>query len=444
MSACAQCGGPEARIGTYAGIICEKCHAILPKRCDFCDQQPKWRYPVHPYVVDVKDLWPTLPSHPIRSAADWLACDTCKDLIEANENKDLAQRAAKFFKSTYDEAGFSEPNLSSFLLKLHQKFRDHCYGKPYPFGEKPPVRIPARADYMIPIETRAAWLRWAKSGALHWDYQLSPLDNREVLLRFMRLLERGDTFYMDGHFCRLVDEARQNMPDDIKFEAAWMIQPYGFLWIQEPFDAPSWGQVAGVQESKVVAVGWERVEQKSADVKFGQEYWFGLFQRDGGGCFAPCAYFKIYDTEALNLNVHRFGEGSQEMNYAKTPEVRWIYAAMHMMSGKLAAKPRPAIAIQRSTRKRLERLQVAAPPFVEVIMLRRFQQQRQELAIGKVRQFTKWQWDVAHHWRDQCYYPAHHAEGTCEHKPTYIESYRKGLLGRPMKPGSSKLYVASR
>ncbi|MGH7393698.1 MAG: hypothetical protein ACREM3_30220, partial [Candidatus Rokuibacteriota bacterium] len=116
-------------------------------------------------------------------------------------------------------------------------------------------------------------------------------------------------------------------------------------------------------------------------------------------------------------------------------EIRWIYTALHLMSQRLSITVRHPT--DRATRHRAEREGQEAPPFIDVVTLRRLEAARQRDPQGNNVDW-QWQWQVAGHWRDQ-WYPS---EGV--HKPKFIESYIKGPADKPLKPDSIKVYVAER
>ena len=85
---------------------------------------------------------------------------------------------------------------------------------------------------------------------------------------YTKILECGDTFYMNGRFCELTDYARQTIPDDLRFEEEWMLSPSGFLWIETPFTVPEpqipekeyqHGVIKRAGGVRISAVGWQRV-----------------------------------------------------------------------------------------------------------------------------------------------------------------------------------------
>ena len=69
---------------------------------------------------------------------------------------------------------------------------------------------------------------------------------------------------------------------------------------------------------------------------------------------------------------------------------------------------------------------------------RKQQAREEESKKGALPVDWQWRWSVAGHWRDQ-WYPA---DGV--HRPKFIESYVKGPDDKPLKPASSKIFVAER
>lgn len=451
---CEQCGAPDANLMTYLGRLCAACEAKIEKRCDFCSATPIWEYPVRSFDFTLIEGRP----ESVGSKTDWLACQDCYDLIEANRWIELAKKS----EATSDHiVGWEQMNKSHnfdpqvYLRRLHQAFRDHRDGKPFQIATGKPPKRSGHADYMRAIEKRAAWLAWAKTYAgqfhlLHWDYDL--MNNAPVVRRFIDLLEHGDTFFMDAHFCQLVDHARRTMPEETKFEVDWMIRPHGWLWLAEPFEAPRTASPDPKTRDRgknVCAVSWKLMEQGERVLIHnqgalserrieGREMWFACFVEDGQG-FCPYAYFTIRDGQSMSARVKRFETDTSPhdmtLNFAELHEIRWIYAAMHLMSQRLAAKVRTPT--DRATRKRVEREHKrAAPQFIDVVTLRRLQQDREHDPKGKEVDW-QWHWAVRGHWRSQ-WYPS---EGV--HKPTFVESYIKGDLSKPFKQ-ATKVFVATR
>lgn len=87
--------------------------------CDFCSGVPAWRYPARDF---------DFAKWNVTSEGDWLACDECRELIQANRRTDLADRAlaaigrkhgllvnatarnaVRTFHATFFESKLSEP-----------------------------------------------------------------------------------------------------------------------------------------------------------------------------------------------------------------------------------------------------------------------------------------------------------------------------------------------
>ena len=126
-----------------------------------------------------------------------------------------------------------------------------------------------------------------------------------------------------------------------------------------------------------------------------------------------------------------------DRKYDLLHEIRWIFTAFYMMSQRLATRARHHTS--RQTRRRIERNNQTPPPWIEIVTLRRKQMARDEESRGKPLPVDwQWRWAVSGHWRDQWY----QSEGV--HRPIFIESYIKGPEDKPIKPPSSKIYVAER
>jgi hypothetical protein len=56
---------------------------VVDRVCDFCSGPPAWCYPCDSFMASAM---------PARSDGDWLACDRCHRLIEADAREELARR----------------------------------------------------------------------------------------------------------------------------------------------------------------------------------------------------------------------------------------------------------------------------------------------------------------------------------------------------------------
>jgi len=326
------------------------------------------------------------------------------------------------------------------------------------------------SDYIRAVETRLAWLRWAKQAKFPAD--LAPGMER-ALPQYVAILEQADTFYMNPHFARLVDHARVSVPDSLRFDAQWLQAPRGWLYLDAPFQVPliesAHKQVhAGTetlefleQASRVQAVGWRPVEgllvpdnarthgSEVMKVAPPGTIQFCCFQAlpSRPHMFFLWSYFLVRDGVILGDRVASFeaanlraGDGS---NYVRRPEdvvlhpwheIRWIYTALYLMAQRLSLTVQHVT--DRHTRRRAERQGQMAPSFIRVITLRRLEAARKHEASKDVE--WHWQWEVRGHWRNQ-FYPS---EGI--HKPKFIEAYVKGPPDKPLKEGSHKLFAAVR
>src|SRR5437667_4595110 len=107
------------------------------------------------------------------------------------------------------------------------------------------------------IETRTRWLDWARrEGSIIHTYA-------DIMPAYIRVLQSGDTFFMNRKFCSLVDHARETVPDSMTFDSKWMHAPQGWLYLEEPFDVPSTivvnDEITDSSHIRIRAVGWHKV-----------------------------------------------------------------------------------------------------------------------------------------------------------------------------------------
>jgi hypothetical protein len=170
---------------------------------------------------------------------------------------------------------------------------------------------------------------------------------------------------------------------------------------------------------------------------------------DQGTTFTPLAYLGMQDGARLGPRVDNFEAWSAE-GYAKHPEyadapyedatglwrheIRLAYTVFHLMAQRLTTKvPTP---VAREVRRRAERQRQVAPPFIQVVTLRRMEIARRRDPTGEAPDW-QWQWSVTGHWRWQ-FYPSERV-----HKRIFIESYVKGPADKPFK-NTIKLFAAKR
>jgi len=353
------------------------------------------------------------------------------------------------------------------------------------------------SSYMEAVEKRLEWLRWGNSRAgnsILWNTY-----GQDKFKLFDYTLNNGPTYFMDKHFCQLVDRARRDMPDDIIFDPLWMVTPYGWMWLEEPFEVPDMeskealiGHPLEKISMTIKAIGWRKLEdtvgslsEKTGERDYGPDrYWFCCFvdfksvrtlngldkNRDlrsmvdtkdpktgkklyvatgllGGSDseFGAWSYFTVSPNGTLMERMKKFEDEKvwtskyeKDVNrpFAKTHEMRWIYTAMYLMSQRLTMRVRRETS--RAVKKRALKNNQEAPSDVQIVTLRRKEQDRQkENPNGKVVDW-QWQWFVEHFWRHQ-WYP-----NEARHKWIFIETFIKGPKDKPIKPIPTKVFIAKR
>lgn len=175
-----------------------------------------------------------------------------------------------------------------------------------------------------------------------------------------------------------------------------------------------------------------------------------LFFGDNGPAFSPLAHLGIQDGARLGPRVDDF-EAWAAGGYAEMPdrvdapyedatglwrhEIRLAYTVFHLMAQRLTTVPR--VPVDRATRRRAERAKQVAPPYIEVVTLRRLEADRHRDPTGHAVEWA-WQWSVVGHWRLQ-WYPS-----TGTHKRIFIEQYTKGPADKPFKAPGVKIFAAKR
>lgn len=297
------------------------------------------------------------------------------------------------------------------------------------------------------LEKRLEWIRIAKNLSTSQRYKSSL----EFSL-YSRILLSGDTFFMNRRFCDLVNVARQTIPDELVFEQEWMVTPSGFMWLEDPFEVPDM-DVPSEKEIKmrVSAVGWQKVAAHQVSIDNNRPFKEGAYQfacyldhhllsSSSPAGFGTHSYFVLSPGDSVIGRIRSCEDIQGTHKYKKERssdmmhEVRWVCAAMHLMSQKLTLqKDRPS---QRSQRRRMEREKSQLVPLVKEITLRRFEQYTPSGVSHTVD--WQWQWLVSGHWRNQ-YYPS-----TGEYKLIWVEDYVKGPEDKPLKPSQSKIYKVVR
>jgi hypothetical protein len=333
-----------------------------------------------------------------------------------------------------------------------------------------------QSSYARAVEKRLQWMRWAKDQS---DVAWEDIANRERIRKIERHiaakhpytgtmpewlsslpaykenLETADSYFMNRHFCELVEHARKTIPDNISFDSKWLQSKSGWMWIETPFDVPQRiemedGTIAEVKEPlRISAIGWMHVPEgtRSTSRVAGPGAYMILTYQDfanwnpdsqGFGCWS---YFMLQDGDLLGDRVAKFENESTvkggryyDRSLNALHEIRWVYAALYLMSQRLTM--RVAHPIDRHTRKRMAKQNTELPPILRVISLRRMEQERPKGASHPVD--WQWKWEVRGHWRNQF------CPSTGDHKPVFIEAYIKGPEEKPLKPPGLKLFVARR
>ena len=116
------------------------------------------------------------------------------------------------------------------------------------------------SPYLQAIETRLKWLRWLDStGSNPWSYVPTA-----AWAHFYNCLQHSDTYFMDRHFCELVDHARREVPSDLAFDQTWLQSRSGFVLLAEPVlmprlnpaSLPADARDASNTDMRVHAFGW--------------------------------------------------------------------------------------------------------------------------------------------------------------------------------------------
>jgi hypothetical protein len=308
-------------------------------------------------------------------------------------------------------------------------------------------------EYVKALEIRARWLHWVKTqGRAQWkavEQFGEGASWTEMLPAYQRGLETGDTFFMNRQFGDLVQVARETVPDDLTFDHTWLQAKSGWLWLDIPFVVPIPDEFTGEKriegvEMNISAVGWFPVEGNKTFFMCYQDYsQYALYNNDRGfGCWS---HFTLKNGDKLIDRIRQFenlagkqGSGAyttQDRTSDLQHEIRWIYAAFHLMAQKMTHKS--TVPTDRHTRKRGQRTNLPVTPFIRVISLRRLEEAREKAKeTGEVD--WQWQWGVRGHWRNQ-FYPS---EGV--YRQVFIESYIKGPENRPLKPPTHNMFVARR
>ena len=249
------------------------------------------------------------------------------------------------------------------------------------------------------------------------------------------------------------------------FDVRWLQSPQGFLYLGQTIQPPRIASYPDDDPQVIRAVAWRVLSpglrlpdnarshgtevMRTTQVGDVQFLFFSVLP-DGVGLypFYPWSFVIVGDGAALGPRVAAYEavnklskDGSNYISHPDDPvlhpghELRWLYAAFHLMAQRLATTTTHAT--DRATKRRATKAGQVAPPIIKVITLRRLEQDRATDPQGREVDW-QWRWAVRGHWREQ-YYPS---DGT--HKPVFIEAYVKGPEDKPLKPVGQKLFVATR
>lgn len=294
-----------------------------------------------------------------------------------------------------------------------------------------------KPEYNHAVESRLQWLRWAK-GPTAFDVWMH-LGSLPAMRAAISILEAGAGFFMDAHFQELVAVARLEIPDTLVFETTWLLAPSGFMWLDVPFLMPAPGSAGdGAEDVAARAVGWRPVLVPDLTEERTQFLVFVELPNGGFGCWS---YMVLHPGKSLGDRITELERDARDApdSYRDVDlcrhELRWIYAAFHLMAQKLTVVvPEPT---DRAIRHRARRDGQEAPPLINVVTLRRLHLAQHD---GEAHSDVNWQWrwTVTGHWRNQ-WFPS-----AATHKPVFIEAFMKGPADKPLKPTAIRLYVARR
>ena len=95
-------------------------------KCDFCSS-PKvtWRYPARDFMA------PNLMAS--ESVGEWLACDTCHDLIERGERGALCERSMAIVQPVIADPEMIAEVIMPVLREFHDRFYKNRTGPAEPY-----------------------------------------------------------------------------------------------------------------------------------------------------------------------------------------------------------------------------------------------------------------------------------------------------------------------
>lgn len=308
-----------------------------------------------------------------------------------------------------------------------------------------------KTNHLLALELQAQWYLYARKRLLEYEVEKSaglntlpgsPKEGEDYLnsLRACAYcLYHADLFYMNERFCDLVDHARRDIPDELAFEESWVLAPTGLIVLETNVEIPKMKhqtELYGYVRPTIRAVGWIKVEggyyflvmQAFADLvkgKVGFTPWAYLVLRPGDRVLD-----KIRGFESTSCDQGAYVPG-REMEVLH--EVRWVYAALHLMSQRLAHHSEHRVSSLVRSMSRRRGLPICLS--IRVVSLRRLEEESLASGSGPGREYTC-SWVVRGHWRLQPY----KTQG--DYKWKFIEAYVKGPADKPLKPISRTLYEA--
>lgn len=93
---------------------------VREKSCDFCGEPDgRWAYDAEMFVQDTIDFG-SMFLHIVEASQVWLACDTCRISVDADDAHNLVDRivAIRGIPTLLPEEGFKEVVLTYFVMVL--------------------------------------------------------------------------------------------------------------------------------------------------------------------------------------------------------------------------------------------------------------------------------------------------------------------------------------
>lgn len=343
-------------------------------------------------------------------------------------------------------------------------------------------------EYLQTIERQQKWLAYSRSGKGESMWKMLPTGESKPFqsptrdrhgnhlehTSASRAQERGfyeealrspNVYHVGPEFCRLIDTARQTLPDDVNFDATWVPSDTGWMWCETPVILPSLDVHPAVELKdgsnqrkfaiQLGAFGWISGERHDTDPSEKVVTFVGfqtaamdlstgeLVENDSDMPFFPVTYFTLVDGQNIRERVSVFEVNTNKqddyLQYNDSDiwrhEIRWVYTALLMMDQRLLVAQKHRV--DRGTRRRMEKAGREVIEDINVITLRRLANAGLTADGDPVEQDWSCHWEVKGHWRQQ-YHPS-----TQTHKPKWIFPYIKGDLEKPFR-AKKRLFAAVR